>query len=336
VEQERTTRSFWVRAPGEGTLLSEPLPRLRSGDVCVEALYSGISRGTESLVFRGAVPPTQYHDMRAPFQEGDFPGPVKYGYASVGRVVRVGSDTHRAWMDRTVFCLFPHQERYVVGVEALVEVPQGVDPARAVLAANLETAVNVVWDARVSVGDRVVVVGAGVVGLLVSWLCAGVPGTRVLAVDPNPARSGAARALGVSLVEEAPRGVDADVVVHASGTSAGAVAALEAAGVEGRVIEASWFGDRVVPLPLGEAFHSRRLTLRSSQVGRIPPDRAPRWSHRRRLEVALGLLRDDRLDVLIDGESPFEVLPEVMHRLATAPDGGLCHRIRYGPGESAP
>lgn len=318
-----------MRAPGQGTILTEPLPRLRAGDALVETLYSGVSRGTESLVFRGAVPINQYHAMRAPFQEGDFPGPVKYGYASVGRVVQVGGDVSATRVGSTVFCLFPHQEQYVVAAEALVEIPHGVPAARAVLAANLETAVNVVWDAGVSVGDRVVVIGAGVVGLLVAWLCAKIPGTDVLAVDPNHARAEPALALGVAYAGALPEGIDADVVVHASGTADGAASALRAAGIEGRVVEASWFGDRVVPLPLGEAFHSRRLTLRSSQVGRIPPDRAPRWTHGRRLGVALDLLRADELDVLIDGESPFQRLPDVLEHLSNAPDGGLCHRIRY-------
>jgi threonine dehydrogenase-like Zn-dependent dehydrogenase len=198
-----------------------------------------------------------------------------------------------------------------------------------VLAANLETAVNAFWDARPTAGDRVVVIGAGVVGLLVAWLCRQVPGARVTAVDPDDSRRAAAQGLGVPFATRPPAGADADLVVHASGTSDGLSAALAAAGVEGTVLELSWYGSRAVAAPLGEAFHSRRLTLRSSQVGRIPPARAPRWTYARRMALALELLKDPALDLLISGESEFDALPDVMARLARDGAGVLCHRVRY-------
>ena len=207
--------------------------------------------------------------------------------------------------------------------------PDGLSPARAVLGANMETALNAVWDGRPSVGDRIVVIGGGVVGLLVAWLCRRIPAARVSLVDVDPSREDVARGLGLDFDVRAPSGADADIVFHASGNPEGLQAALSVAGLEATVVELSWYGTRFVPLPLGEAFHSRRLTLRSSQVGRIPAHRAPRWNHARRLETALGLLRDERLDVLISGESDFETLPEVMGRLAADGRGVLCHRIRY-------
>ena len=316
---------FWIQSPGHGEIVQTTLGAACEGDVLVAARYSGISRGTESLVFRGDVPPSQYDDMRAPFQEGEFPGPVKYGYSSVGDVVEGPAE----WRGRTVFCLFPHQDRYRVPAAAVTPLPAEVPAGRAVLAANMETAVNVAWDARPAVGDRIVVVGGGVVGLLVAWLFRRMVGVDLTVVDVNPARVAVADALGLRCVTEPPVDADADLVVHASGRPEGLVTALSLAGLEATVVEASWYGTREVPLPLGEHFHARRLTLRSSQVGRLPPTRVPRWTHGRRLALALELLGADELDVLISGESRFDELPVVMASLAAEPGDTLCHRIRY-------
>jgi len=323
---------FWIRSPGIGELVWVELPPRAPGEVTVRTLFSGISRGTESRVFRGEVPPSQYRAMRAPFQEGDFPGPVKYGYLNVGEVVEAPPEWEEALLGRAVFSLYPHQERFSVPAEAVTRLPTGVPPGRAVLAGNMETAVNALWDARPAVGDRVVVVGGGVVGLLVAWLARQVPGTRVTVVDPDPHREVAAAGLGLHWSPRPPDGSRADLVIHASGSPQGLADALELAGEEATVLELSWFGDLPVPLPLGEAFHSRRLTIRSSQVGRIPPDRTPRWGHGQRMVLALELLREPALEVLISGESPFLQLPEVMEHLSRSPSASLCHRIRYGAG----
>jgi len=330
MSEPRSARQFQVLGPGRGAVVEVPLAPPGPGEVRIRALRSGVSRGTEALVFRGEVPPSQYREMRAPFQQGDFPGPVAYGYMSVGVVEAAGPGPGEALLGRRVFCLYPHQDRYVVPADAVVPVPDAVPTERAVLAANAETAVNVVWDAAPSVGDRILVVGAGVVGLLVSWLCARIPGARVRAVDPKPSRRAPASALGVELGAEpdADDG-DADVVVHASGSPDGLRTALEQAGVEALVVEASWYGTRDVRLPLGEAFHARRITLRGSQVGRVPPARAPRWSHGRRLALALELLADPALDVLLTGSCAFEELPGVLARLATDPGETLCQVVRY-------
>jgi threonine dehydrogenase-like Zn-dependent dehydrogenase len=320
-------RQFWIREPGQGEIVRTELPPRQAGQVLVRTLYSGISRGTEALVFRGEVPPSQYETMRAPFQEGEFPGPVKYGYANVGEVQEdSGAD---ALVGCRVFCLYPHQDAYCVPADRVVPIPEDVPSARAVLAANMETAVTVAWDARPLVGDRVVVVGAGVVGLLSAWLCRQVAGTKVTAVDVNPARESVARRLGLEFATDIEEEAQADLVIHASGQPAGLSTALRGAGVEGTVVEASWHGSRSVPLSLGEEFHSRRLTLKSSQVGRVPSHRVPRWSAARRMRLSLELLRASELDVLITGESEFSELPEVMARLSRDPGDVLCHRIRY-------
>ena len=320
-----TARQFWTRSPGEGELRYADLASRRDDEVLVRTRYSGVSRGTEALVFRGEVPPSQYQAMRAPFQEGTFPGPVKYGYCNVGEVVEGPDDL----VGRSVFCLYPHQDLYVVPVAAVMPLPDELPAGRAVLAANMETAIGAVWDARPLVGDRVVVIGAGVIGLLVGWLCRQMAGVDVAVVDINPARASVARELDLPFLTVPPGEADADVVIHASGQPEGLRSALAVAGVEATVVEASWYGTRSVPLPLGEAFHARRLTIRSSQVGLLNPLQTPRWTRARRRALALELLQDDRFDALITGESVFEDLPGVMARLSAEPGDTLCHRIRY-------
>lgn len=318
-------RAFWVTGPSQGEIREQALPPRGADQLRVHALYSGISRGTETLVFRGGVPASQQHVMRCPFQEGAFPWPVKYGYSAVGRVEQGPSELH----GRTVFALHPHQTDFVLPIAAALPLPDGVPAGRAVLAANMETALNGVWDAGLGPGDRVCVLGGGVVGLLVAYLAARTIGASPLLVDPDASKAGAAAALGIPFRGGAEGLADFDVVIHATGNPEGLRTALAIAGFEALVLEMSWFGDREVSLPLGEAFHSRRLTLRSSQVGAVSPSRRPRWTHRRRLETALSLLADDRLDVLISGESAFDSLPEVMSALAAGTLPALCHRIRY-------
>lgn len=318
-------RAFWTLAPGKGAIRDESLEPADGTELLIKSEFSAISRGTESLVFNGRVPPSEYDRMRAPFQSGSFPGPIKYGYCSVG-VVEQGPPV---MIGRRTFALFPHQTRYVIPAKAAHLVPDDVPSERAVLAANMETAITGLWDARPHIGDKVTVVGAGVVGSLVAWLAGQVVGCEVTLVDINPAREALARALGVGFALPDAVSDDADVVVHASGAAAGLPTALNAAGFEATLVEMSWHGDQMVPVPLGGAFHARRISLISSQVGHIPPAQRARWSHRRRMTLALSLLGDPRLDALITDESPFEQLPEVMKALAVNPGGTLCHRIRY-------
>jgi len=319
------TEALWLMAPGRAAIRAQPVPAPQAGEVRVRARYSALSRGSEALVYRGEVPPSQYQAMRAPFQEGDFPAPVKYGYINVGLV----TEGPESLVGQTVFCLYPHQREYVVPREAVVPVPEGVPAERAVLAANMETAVNAVWDGGPLVGERIAVIGGGVVGCLVTWLVASIPGTEVTLVDSNPEREGVARALGVAFAT--PESVEGafDRLFHASASESGLRQALELAAVEAVIVELSWYGDRDIGLPLGEAFHSRRLILRSSQVGRVPPLQAPRWPLKRRLATALGLLDDPLLDRLITGDSPFAELPDVLDSLSRAPGNTLCHRVRY-------
>ena len=260
-------RALWLSSPGRAQIRAVELPNPGPDQVIVRTLYSGISRGTERVVFRGGVPAGQREAMRAPFQEGDFPGPVKYGYLNVG-VVEQGPDR---LVGRTVFCLYPHQTRYVVPAAAVVLVPDAVPAGRAILAGTMETAVNALWDAAPLVGDRITVVGAGMVGACTAALLARIPGTRVQLVDVDPGRAEIAVRLGLHFTLPEDAAGDQDLVVHASATSAGLRRSLELAADEATVLELSWYGDRPVQVPLGEAFHRRRLVLRSSQGGTIAP-----------------------------------------------------------------
>jgi threonine dehydrogenase-like Zn-dependent dehydrogenase len=326
VREDGVAEAFWLQRPGCGEIRAVALPEPGPGDVVVRTMRSGISRGTETLVFRGGVPLDQRTTMRAPFQEGDFPGPVKYGYLNVG-AVEAGPAELRG---RTVFCLYPHQTAYVVPADVVSVVPEDVPAARAVLAGTVETAINALWDAAPAIGDRVAVVGAGMVGCCVARLLQRYPGVQVTLVDVDPGRADVAAALdvGFALAQDAPG--DLDLVVHTSATSAGLQRSLDLLADEGTVIDLSWYGDTEVRLSLGGAFHTRRLAIRSSQVGTLSPVRASRRTFAERLALALDLLRDPAFDALLTGESRFDELPDVMARLAAGSLPALCHTITYG------
>ena len=324
-QTDDSAEALWYSRPGQAEIRLEKLAQPEADEVRVRALYGAISRGTEALVLAGRVPESEFERMRAPFMAGHFPFPVKYGYATVGRI-EGGTE---ALLGRTVFTLHPHQDLFNIKASAAIVLPENLPPQRAVLAANMETALNAVWDAAPGPADRIAVVGAGVVGSLVAYLCGRLPGAEVTLVDINPARAELARALGVSFAgAETARG-DCDLVVHASGHASGLGTALALAGEEAIVLEMSWYGDGAVAAPLGGAFHSRRLKLVSSQVGRIAPSHRPRWTHERRLAAALALLADARLDALLAPQIAFGDLPRRLPDILDAGSGVLCQLITY-------
>jgi 2-desacetyl-2-hydroxyethyl bacteriochlorophyllide A dehydrogenase len=321
----QTARAFWWTGPLEGEIRDVPLPERGAEDVLVRTLVSGVSRGSESLVAQGRVPESQWERMRCPFQEGSFPFPVKYGYCAVGEV----EEGPRELEGSRVFILHPHQTRLVVPAKAATLLPDDMPVERAVLAANLETALNAVWDANALPGDRISVVGAGVVGALVAYVASRIAGTEVTLVDRDEGKAELARALGCAFAPAHSPPEEADIVFEASGDPTALAACLRLAAFEGTVLAVAWYGDKEAALPLGEDFHSRRLRLISSQVSAVSDRQRPRWNHGRRMAKVVEVLRDPVLDVLLEGESPFEAMPEVMPGLVTA-GGGLCHRIRYG------
>jgi threonine dehydrogenase-like Zn-dependent dehydrogenase len=317
--------ALWITGRSQAELRHSPEPRLNSGEARIRTLWSGISRGTERLVYRGLVPSAEYDRMACPLQEGAFPFPVKYGYCAVGRVEEGPEDL----VGRTVFALHPHQNRFVAPVDMLMLVPEGVPARRAVLAANMETALNAVWDAGCGPADRIVVVGGGIIGLLVAHLAARLPGTEVTLVDVRPDRRETAETLGVrfAMPAEAPR--EADIVFHTTASAAGLDLALSCGGFEASIIEMSWYGDQAVTISLGSAFHSKRLKLISSQVGQVALSRRIRWSHRRRLEAAMALLADPRLDALVADDVRFEDLPQALPSILSPDADGLPPVVRY-------
>lgn len=320
----QTARAIWYTAPGVVEIRTNPLQSVAPGQARVHTAFTGISRGTERLVLSGAVGEPEWERMRAPLQEGAFPFPVKYGYCATG-IVEDGPDTLKG---RGVFCLHPHQDRFVADAAMLVPIPDTVPMRRATLAANMETALNAVWDSGASAGDRIAVVGAGIVGLLVAHLTARLPGSDVTVVDIAAERHPIAQSLGAQFAtpDTAPR--DADVVFHTSASAAGLNTAIDCAGMEATVVELSWYGDREVPARLGGAFHSQRLRLQSSQVGQVSPSRRPRWTYRRRVEAALRLLADPVLDALVADEIAFADAPTELPR-ALMSSAGLAPVIRY-------
>lgn len=320
----RTARALWFPAARTCAVQEEELGAVDEGSVLVRTLFSGISRGTESLVFNGLVPESERDRMRGPHMAGDFPFPVKYGYALVGRV-ESGPD-HLA--GRNVFCLHPHQSAAVVAEGMVTPLPDGVPPERAILTANMETALNIVWDAGIMPGDRVAVFGAGVVGALTAFLATAIIGTDVVLVDRNPARRALAERLGVTFAESGALDGEFDVLINATASGEALTEALDHAGCEARIVEASWYGDRKLTLPLGGAFHSQRLSIVASQVGALPPTRRARWTFARRMAKAIALLEDDRLDALISGETAFEDIAAAYPEIIDDPET-LCHRIRY-------
>jgi len=322
-------QALWYVGPNRAEIRDETsavgLENAGPGEVHIHALYGGISRGTERLVFTGRVPESEYARMRAPFMAGNFPFPVKYGYATVGRVV-AGPD---ALIGRTAFALYPHQTAFTLPADRIALLPADVPASRGVLAANMETALNALWDAAPGPADRIAVVGAGAVGSLCAWLAGKLPGAEVTLVDIDESRAAVAAALGVRFAPPGRAAEDCDLVIHASASQAGLATALRLAGNEATVLELSWYGAAEVAVPLGETFHSRRLRLISSQVGQVAPSHRPRWSYGRRMDAALALLADPVLDAMITPAVDFHDLPAQLRRILTGPGGVLCQLIRY-------
>jgi len=322
---DEVAEALWYIGPGQAEIRQQTLTPPGADDVRVRALFGALSRGSEALVYGGRVPESEYERMRAPFMAGAFPFPVKYGYATVGRIEK-GPE---ALLGRPVFTLHPHQDLFNVPARAAIALPDDIPPQRAVLAANMETALNAVWDAAPGPADRIAVVGAGVVGSLVAYLCGRIPGAEVTLIDINPARAELACALGVGFARPEAANGDCDLVVHASGHPGGLDTALVLAGDEATVLELSWYGDAPVTASFGGAFHSRRLRLVSSQVGRIAPSHRPRWTHARRLAAAIALLADARLDALLAPAVAFHDLARRLPDILAAGNGVLCQPITY-------
>lgn len=288
--------------------------------VLIKSLYGGISRGTERVVFNAAVPETEFQRMRCFGQEGEFSFPVKYGYCAVGEVLE------GELSGKLVFALHPHQDYFRIAEDRIHPLPEDLPANRAILAANMETALNITWDAEVIAGEKIAVIGAGVVGILSAYLSQK-QGADVVLIDINPERARIASKLGIEFSSPEKITAEFDTIIHTSASSEGLSMALEIARDEGKIIEASWFGNKSVSLPLGGAFHSRRLKIISSQVGKIPTSKKD-WTFNMRMQRAIELLKDSKLDSLISGETGFEDIADEYAGIINHPNT-LCHRIRY-------
>jgi NADPH:quinone reductase-like Zn-dependent oxidoreductase len=323
--------AYWTMAPRHGVLRTEPARAPGEDEALVRNICSGISRGTEMLVYAGYVPPEVADSMRAPFQAGNLPGPVKHGYLSVGLVEE--GPVHLK--GRRVFCLHPHQDRYVVPATALTPVPDDVPSDRAVLAGTVETGINALWDAGPRIGDRIAVVGAGMVGGIIAALLRSFPLDRLQLVDVNSARSALAAALEVKLVHPDDAAAENDLVFHCSATESGLARSLQLLGEEAKLIELSWYGTNEPRVPLGAAFHSRRLTIKASQVGAVASSRRARRTTGDRLALAMRLLTDPIFDTFITGHAPFGALPQTMESIFNGDTETLCQVIDYPDAEES-
>ncbi|HWN99800.1 MAG TPA: zinc-binding dehydrogenase [Blastocatellia bacterium] len=310
-EKERPAVSVWFTSPRTVELRAASARPPSSGEVRIEALYSGISHGSEMMVYRGEVPPGLALDATLPTLQGSCTFPVKYGYASVGRVVDIGSDVSGLSEGDLVFAFNPHETCYTVPATVVIRLPQKLDPPIGVFAANIETALNSLLDAAPRLGERVVVIGQGVVGLLITQLARRAGASLVITSDLYETRRRLSLSAGADLavdpstdslserVAAMTRGTGADVVIEASGQPRALDDAIGIAALEGRVVVVSWYGTKRADLALGSDFHRKRLTLRSSQVSNIDPSLAPRWTVSRRRELAVGYLNELLLDDLI-------------------------------------
>ena len=317
--------ALWHVAPGRSEIRRERVTP-RDGALLLRARVSAISRGTERLVRAGRVPETERERMRAPFQEGAFPFPVKYGYACVATV----EDGPPSLIGRDVFTLHPHQTLFVAPADAVTPLPEAAPRRRAALAANMETALNAVWDAGAAPGDRIAVIGGGAVGLMIASLLSRMPGCDVTLVDVLDRRAALAHGVDVFFrtPEAAPEGCD--IAFHCSASASGLATAMATLGPEGRIVEASWHGAGETPVALGGAFHARRLSLVSTQVGALPPARRPRWDHARRLAKALEIVcGDPRLDALLSEDIPFAETPGRLDAVLAPDWEGVVPLIAY-------
>lgn len=310
-----SAHGLWLVDKRKYQILPVPLPNgTNKSDIVLKMRVSGVSRGTERLVFNAQVPETEYERMRAPRQTGHFPYPVLYGYCAVADII----DGPAALIGRSAFCLNPHQDYFTAPLEALTFLPETLPARRAVLLANMETALNGIWDSGISAGDKVTVIGAGVIGLLIGFLASRIPATTITVIDTQD-RSKLAGLFGCQFETTPQQGLEADVVFHCSASDSGLQTAFACAGMDSAIVEMSWYGNKSLTLNLGGAFHSKRLRLIGSQVGQIPATHKARWTYQRRMDRALALLDDPRLDELLTHAIAFTDAPQALPSLLDDP-----------------
>jgi len=337
-----SAKAVWFTAPRTVELRDEAFRAAGPGELQVEAIASAISQGTEMLVYRGQVPPGTTLDL--PSVAGGFEFPIKYGYASLGRVVAVGPESGPFQPGDLVFALHPHQTAYVLPASLAWRLPVGLPAERALLAANLETALNCLLDQPVRVGEWVLVFGQGVVGLLVGLLARRNGARRLIVVEEYERRRALALQLGAdeawppgpdlaARVRGATDGRGADLVFEASGNPAALQMAIDSVAPNGTVLVASWYGTKPVSLDLGGHFHRGRIRVRSSQVGQLDPSLLPRWDRQRRAAEVLSLLSELPLGGLVSHRIPFRQAADAYRLIDEHPEQTVQVALTYGLGE---
>ncbi len=337
--------ALYFTAPRQITLRPEPCPAPGPGEVRVRTRLSAISPGTEMLIYRGQMPSGMAADETLAALRGDLTYPLKYGYAAVGEVVDLGPGVASDWFGRLVFAFQPHQRCFVASVTALHPLPDDVPPERAVLLPNMETAVNLLMDGAPLIGERVVVLGQGVVGLLTTALLARFPLAALVTFDRYPLRRQMGLDLGATLsldplasdaVEAARAHLGAqgfydgaDLTYEVSGNPQALDLALQLTGFAGRVILGSWYGTKRAALDLGGRFHRSRIRLISSQVSTLAPEHTARWDKARRLDVAWQMLRDLPPIAWITHRIPFDQAEQAYRLVDEHPEEALQVVLTY-------
>ena len=313
----------------------------QANEILVETLYTGISHGTEMLVYRGEVAPGLELDPSLKTFKGCFGFPIKYGYSNVGRIIELGSRVSGLRKGDIVFAHNPHETIYTISENQAMKLPEAVLPSWGIFIASVETAINCVWDANIHLGESVVIFGQGIIGLLITQLMRISGAGRIFTVDKLEKRRNISQKLGAdfafdpnkanlpSVITELTDGIGADVIIEASGSPDALDSALKLAAFQGTVVVVSWYGTKPVTLNLGEDFHRERVKIKSSQVSFVDPSLTPRWNIGRRMALALKILPQLNLKELISHIYPFEEAPSAYDKIDKNPEEVLQVILRY-------
>ena len=290
------TKSYWIDKKNKGYFKFGEISSINSNEIVVKTLFSGISYGTEKLVYSGKVPKSQRNLMKCPYQEGDFGNDIKYGYINVGKVV----DGDKSYLGNNIFSLYPHQDFYKIPSNEALIIPNKIPLSRCLLIPNLETAINAVWDTLPSAGDRILVIGAGIVGLLTAYLINKIPGVNLFIVDKDPSKRKITKKLGINFLDAIPKKFDARFIYECTGDHRILNSLKNNITVNSTICVLSWYGDKKSDIALGENFFSKRAKLIMSQVSKISPARYDLNNQDRR-KIALDILdASNDLDHLIE------------------------------------
>jgi threonine dehydrogenase-like Zn-dependent dehydrogenase len=300
------SHALWHRSASESEIITGDIRKEEGKELLVESFFSLVSIGTERTVALGMVPPEIREQMKVPYMEGSFSFPCKYGYSLVGKIIRGPAGLK----NRFVHLMHPHQDMAWVHPSSVFPLPDGIPPRRAVLAGNMETAVNALWDSEISVGDSVLIAGFGIVGALIALLASCIPGVAIVVLETNEKRRSLAAKLGFDLFENFRTGnTPFDAALNTTGDENALQICIDNTGFESQVTEVSFYGTKAVSVRMGGNFHISRKRIAVSQVSNLPLKKLARWDHLRRKQLVYNLLKDNRFDCLVENAVPFHDAP---------------------------